>query len=231
MDVITAETDAPKLIEATHLSMFVKLAQAKQDVIAGLSTKERDSRVRRKRAATLIDFWGQLHMVQNITPRLFDSLTHELDFFGQTVEQLANELFCSLRVATEACSETMTDELDLEVRYNKDPMNAEAMFKVCMSASAKAFEDRWSMLVKEHEAVFEITQMFAEPAQLMERVDAISSNYCDGEGTYCRCRRKVCEAVALAATWRLKEAADKFLWKTRSDVIKEELGHHREARG
>ena len=91
IDAITAETDAPKLIEATPLSMFVKLAQAKQDVIAGLSTKGRDSRVRRKRAATLIDFWAQLHMVQNITLRLFDSLTHELNFDGQPVEQLANE--------------------------------------------------------------------------------------------------------------------------------------------
>ena len=55
IDAIAAETDAPKFIEATHLPMFVKLTQAEQDVIAALLTKGRDARVRRKKAATLID--------------------------------------------------------------------------------------------------------------------------------------------------------------------------------
>ena len=58
IDAVAAETGAPQLIEATHLQMFVKLAQAKQDVIAALLTKGRDTRVRRKKAATPIDFWA-----------------------------------------------------------------------------------------------------------------------------------------------------------------------------
>ena len=60
IDTIPAQTDEPKLIDATHLPMFAKLAQARHDVVAALLTKGRDARVRRKKAATLIDFWAQL---------------------------------------------------------------------------------------------------------------------------------------------------------------------------
>ena len=69
--------------------------------------------------------------------------------------------------------------------------------------------------------------MFAEHdslTKLVELVDAISSNYCDDEDTYCRCRKKVCVlAVARAASRRLKEATDKVPAETRSDVIKKSL--------
>ena len=64
--------------------------------------------------------------------------------------------------------------------------------------------------------------MFAEQGsltKLKERVVAISSNHCDDEDTYCKCRNTVCElAVARAASMRTKE--DEVLAETRSDVIR-----------
>ena len=90
----------------------------------------------------------------------------------------------------------MTDELDSEVHYNKDPINAEAVFKGCTSASAKAFKATWSKFVQEHEIVAKITHIFAEQdsfTKLRKRVDAVSSKFCDDVEPYCRCRNKVCE--------------------------------------
>ena len=207
--------------------MFVKLAQAKHDVVAALLTTGRDARVRRKKAATLTDFWAPLHTVQNITMRLFDSIAHEVDFVGQNAEKKAHELFGSLHVVVETCSETMTDRLDLEVHYNKDPVNAEAMFNVYTSASAKAFKDTWSKFVQKHENVAESTHMFAEQGSLTnlrERVDAVSAKFCDDEDTYCRCKNKVCElAVARTASRRLKEVTDNSPAETRCDLIQKSL--------
>ena len=224
IDTIAAVTDAPNLIDVTHLSVFVKLAQAKQDVVAALLTNGRDARVLRQIAATLIDFRAQLHTVQDITPRLFDCIARKLDFVGQNVEKKAHELFSSLHVVAEACSESMADELDLEVHCNLDPYDAEGVFKVCTSAAAKVFKDTWSKLVQEHEIVAEITHMFAEQeglTKLRERVDAVSSKFCDDEDTCCRCRNKVCElAVARAASRRLKEVTDISRAETRCDLIK-----------
>ena len=117
------------------------------------------------------------------------------------------------------------DDRTVGLRCKKDPINAEVVFKVCKSASAKVFKDTWSKFVQEHEIVAEITHMFAERdslTMLRERVGAGSSNFLPWHVLHLQeqsLRARFCAGGKQA----VEKVTDNALAETLCDLIKKSL--------